>query len=60
MWSGPSRDVEQRRHQPLTFFVYWRFVTLLAYRHDVKRGSTVPWLFQDLRQAIFNFKYKEN
>ena len=35
-------------------------VTLVAYHHDVMRGSSAPWLFQDLRSAIFNFKYKEN
>ena len=35
-------------------------MTLVAYRHDVKRESSAPWLFQDLRYAIFNFKYKQN
>ena len=34
LWSGPSRDVEQRRRQPITFFVYWRL-------RDVGRVS--PW-----------------
>ena len=54
MWSGPNRDVEQ--HSLFTDVC----VTLVAYRHDVKRGSSAPWLFQDLCKAIFNFKYKEN
>ena len=31
---GPSRDVEQRQRQPITFFVYWRL-------RDVGRVS--PW-----------------
>ena len=34
MWSGPSRDVEQRQRQPVTFFAYWRL-------RDVGRVS--PW-----------------
>ena len=28
-------------------------VILVAYRHDVKHGSSASRLFQDLRQAIF-------
>ena len=40
----PIRDVQQRR--PLFTDVS---VTLVAYRHDIKRGSSTPWLFQDLR-----------
>ena len=32
--AGPSRDVEQRRRQLITFFVYWRL-------RDVDRVS--PW-----------------
>ena len=33
---------------------------LITYRHDVKRGNLVSWLFQNLRYARFNSKYQEN
>ena len=34
MWSGPSREVEQRRRESITFFVDWRL-------RDV--GRVLPW-----------------
>ena len=34
-------------------------VTLVTYHHDIKYGSSVLWLFQDLRQAVQNPNYSK-
>ena len=34
MWSRPRRGAEQRRRQPITFFVYWRMCDI---------GQVSPW-----------------
>ena len=35
-------------------------VTLITYRHDVKRGYLASWLFRNLRYVRFNSKYRQN
>ena len=45
MWSNPCREAEQRRRQPVMFFLF----TWPTFRHDVKLGGAASWLFQTLR-----------
>ena len=49
MWLKPRPEAEKRRRLPITFLFTDVCVTLVAYRHDVKRGSSASWLFQDPR-----------
>ena len=55
MWSNPCRKAEQRRRQPITFFVYWRLrdqriaMTLSAGVPPLGSSKPSARLFQALR-----------